>query len=217
MQEEKDSKNLIEELFEDESRPISKSERTRLKIMASAAKVFTEKGFDNASIQDIADDAGVAKGTIYYYIDKKEDILLSLVKLGKAHLFGRVEKGIDRIPTASGKLELIIGNHLKLMSTVSPAVLFFAQSLMTPGSKVKELMQGFREDYLGLLESIIKEGIDTGEFRQVDPKETAVTLLSMVIGQMLQHRLFVGRINAKAITGNIMSIALRGLMQRHED
>jgi len=217
MQKEKEAKSLIDELFEDEARPMSKSERTRLKIMASAAKIFSEKGFDNASIQDIADDAGIAKGTIYYYIDKKEDILLSLVKLGKAHLFGRVEKGMDKIPTASGKLELIIGNHLKLMSTMSPVVLFFAQSLMAPGSKVKELMKGFREDYLGLLESIIKEGIATGEFRQVDPKETAVTLLSMAIGQMLQHRLFVGRIDAKRITGNIMSLALRGLVQRHED
>ena len=63
-----DKTDPFTELFQGEALNMSKSERTRLKIMASAAKVFTEKGFSDASIQDIANDAGLAKGTIYYYI-----------------------------------------------------------------------------------------------------------------------------------------------------
>jgi len=211
-----DNENLIE-LFEEDSRPMTKSERTRLKIMASAAKVFDEKGFDKASIQDIADDAGIAKGTIYYYIEKKEDILVSILKFGKARLFSKIEKGMDKAETASKKIDLIIRNHMKTVKIVGPIIPFFAHSLASTDSATRDVMAGFREEYLHLLESIIEEGIKSGEFRQVDPGKAALGILSLVVGQLLQAKLFTGKLNAKEIADNTMDIALNGLRSRHED
>lgn len=215
MPDNENDESLIE-LFEEESRPMTKSERTRLKIMASAAKVFNEKGFDSASIQDIANDAGIAKGTIYYYVDKKEDILLSLLKYGKTRLFGKVEKDLGRFATASDKIDFVIRNHLKIMKTVGPIIPFFAQSMVAPDSRSRDMMSGFREEYLDLLESIIKEGIQSGEFRQVDTKRTAVAILALVVGQMLQYKLFHGKINAKVMSDTALDIALNGLRSRNE-
>ena len=212
----RDTDNIIE-LFEDESRPMTKSERTRLKIMASAAKVFNEKGFDSTSIQDIADDAGIAKGTIYYYVEKKEDLLLLLIRFGKAHLFSKIEKGIEKAATASEKIEVIIRNHLSIMKTVGPVIPFFAQSLTSNDSRVREIMTGFRREYLDLLESIIEEGIQLGEFRRVDPGRAAVAILGLVVGQVLQYKLFTGKINVKEILETTMDVAVSGLRQAHED
>ena len=44
------------------------------KLMEKALKLFTEKGVNNTSIQDIADEAGVGKGTFYLYFKDKYDI-----------------------------------------------------------------------------------------------------------------------------------------------
>ena len=134
--EQTDAESIIE-LFEDESRPMSKSERTRLKIMASAAKVFAEKGFSETSIQDIADDAGIAKGTIYYYVDKKEDLLLSLVRFGQARLFAKIDKGIAKASCASEKIEIIVRTHLHIIKTVGPVMPFFIQNVVFHDSKVR--------------------------------------------------------------------------------
>jgi len=213
MSEFKDTESLVD-LFEDESRPMSKSERTRLRIMASAAKVFNEKGFDKTSIQDIADDAGIAKGTIYYYVDKKEDLILSLVRFAKARLFAKVEKSIGRAPTASEKIEVVVRNHLKIIKTVGPVIPFFAQNMVSSDSRVRDTMARFRQEYLSLLESIIEEGIKSGEFRQVNPRRAAVAIISLVIGQVLQFKLFTGKINAKEIADNTIDMAINGLRKR---
>lgn len=211
-----DTDKLIE-FFEDESRAMSKSERTRFKIIASAAKVFNEKGFDKTSIQDIADDAGIAKGTIYYYVDKKEDLLVSLVRFGKARFFSKIEKSIGKATTASGKVETIIRNHLKIIRIIGPIAPFFAQNLLSDDSRVREVMAGFRREYLDLLESIIEEGIQSGEFRQVNSERAAFGILGMVIGQVMQSKVFVGKINSKAITENTLDLAISGLRKRDED
>lgn len=204
-------------LLGDESYPESKRDRTRLKIMASAAKVFDEKGFSEASVQDVADHAGIAKGTVYYYIDKKEDLLLLLMQFAKDHLFARIEKNVRKQASASEKITLIIHNHLKIMKTVGSVVPFLAQSMFVENSSTRKAMGNFRQSYLNLLESIIEEGIRSGEFRQVDSKKTAVAILGMVIGQVMQAKLFVGKINVRQIKETTMDMVINSLRANNEN
>ncbi len=210
------TENLMD-LLEEETGALSKRERTRLKIMASAAKVFSEKGFSEASVKDIADDAGIAKGTIYYYVDKKEDLLIMLVQFGQARLFSKIEKGMGKAATASEKIEIMIRNHLKIMKVVGPIMPFFVQNLVIYDSKLREVMAGFRERLLDIMAAIIEEGIASGEFRPVDPKKSAVAIAGMVIGQLMQHKVFAGKINTKEILETTIDIAIKGLRRPHED
>lgn len=52
-----------------------KAERTKAKLIASARKLISERGFDNVSVEEITKDAGVAKGTFYHYFVCKEDVV----------------------------------------------------------------------------------------------------------------------------------------------
>lgn len=208
--------NDILDLLDDEVRPMTKRERTRLKIMAGAARAFNDKGFENTSIQDIADTAGVAKGTIYYYIEKKEDLLLSLLEFSQARLFSRIEKGIDRETTAAGKIELIIRNHLRIVKTVGPMMPLFMQNIVTTDSRVQKMVREMRKRYLVVLESVIEEGITSGEFREVNARKAAVVVLGAVLGQLLQYKLFEGTINVREIVANTMDYVIGGLREVHE-
>ncbi len=55
-----------------------KAERTKAKLLASARKLISERGFDQVSVEDITKDSGVAKGTFYHYFKCKEDVVKSL-------------------------------------------------------------------------------------------------------------------------------------------
>lgn len=55
-----------------------KAERTKAKLMESARRLISEKGFDNVSVEDITKDSGVAKGTFYHYFACKEDVVCEL-------------------------------------------------------------------------------------------------------------------------------------------
>lgn len=55
-----------------------KAERTKGKLLASARKLISERGFDHVSVEDITKDSGVAKGTFYHYFKCKEDVVKSL-------------------------------------------------------------------------------------------------------------------------------------------
>ena len=55
-----------------------KAERTKARLMESARRLISEKGFDNISVEDITKDSGVAKGTFYHYFACKEDVVREL-------------------------------------------------------------------------------------------------------------------------------------------
>lgn len=61
-------------------KPRVKDKETRIKeIQAAAKKVFFQKGFQNASVEEVAKIAGVSKGTIYFYFKNKDDLYISLM------------------------------------------------------------------------------------------------------------------------------------------
>src|SRR4051812_27611291 len=62
-------------------------------VLDAAAKVFHTRGYADASVQDIADELGILKGSLYHYIDSKEDLLFRL--LDETH--DDVQKNLDEV------------------------------------------------------------------------------------------------------------------------
>lgn len=99
-----------------ERQPIRK---TRERIIESAARLFTSKGFHHTSIDDIAQHAAVAKGSIYYHFKSKDSLLVSVIEEGirliqetvKARLTGR-EDALDRLLVVIGTTyDVIVEYH----------------------------------------------------------------------------------------------------------
>jgi len=68
------------------------SQSTREKLIISAIKVFSEKGFYNTKISDIVQEAGVAQGTFYIYFKSKEEIFFQIVQLIVSHMVRIIDK-----------------------------------------------------------------------------------------------------------------------------
>lgn len=78
--------------------------KRRVEVLDAAARVFHEKGYDATTIQDIADEVGILKGSVYYYISSKEDVLFEVLEEVHQAAIQAVKEAVD---AADGPLEKI--------------------------------------------------------------------------------------------------------------
>ena len=78
-------------------RPTSKSEETRRRILAAALRTFREKGFDQATMRQVAAEAKVALGAAYYYFDSKDAIVMAFYEQAQQEL----TPALDELSTLS--------------------------------------------------------------------------------------------------------------------
>lgn len=146
-------------------------------ILDAALAVFTEKGFDRARMEDIAEAAGVTKGTIYLYFESKEAVFKSLVHESISVRVREVEAALRDSPLPSRELlRLILAIPASLLMTDDPRVAI-PKIVLAEAGNFPELAEFYRREVidhgLAALESLIRRGIERGEFRAVDPAHAA--------------------------------------------
>jgi AcrR family transcriptional regulator len=96
------------QLAEKSDKP-SKSEETRGRILEAALSVFRERGFEKATMREIAAEAGVAVGAAYYYFDSKDAIVMAFYERSQGEMHAGIEAGLDQAKTLEARLRVIIG------------------------------------------------------------------------------------------------------------
>jgi len=139
-------------------------------ILDAALKVFAEKGFAAARMDDVARRAGVTKGTIYLYFPSKEELFKSLVRGaigGTLEQVAAYAEGYDG--TARELLASVLRTIGMVMRTSDRIVL--PKIILAESGNFPELVRFYRfeiiEKGLGIFRAIVARGIDQGEFRDV--------------------------------------------------
>src|SRR4026207_1645049 len=88
----------------------------RDRILQAAERVFASKGFFGAKVSDIAEDAGVADGTIYLYFRSKDDLLISLFEEQMERVNSELLRAIEGAPRAPEKLRSFITAYMDLVA-----------------------------------------------------------------------------------------------------
>ena len=160
---------------------MSKTERpdsdTKKMIIESSIKLFADKGFNGTSMRDIAKAVGITLPTIYYYFGNKEDLYQSVLR-------EVIEKFIEATATAvvgvEGMREKLVAMGMakhRFIAENREMMLLYLRELSRPtgeGSLSESLEKG-----LMMLEMVVREGIEKGELRQVDPKIAAWYLMGV--------------------------------------
>jgi len=147
-------------------------------ILDAALKVFAVKGYAGARMDDIAQAAGVTKGTIYLYFDGKEAVFKSLVRdsIGTA-LAGMDEARKSFHGSAKTLLRFALNTIAHLITTGDRAVLL--KIILSESGNFPELARFWRSEIidrgLARMSAIVELGIAQGEFRSL-PVEHAVRL-----------------------------------------
>jgi TetR/AcrR family transcriptional regulator, cholesterol catabolism regulator len=147
-------------------------------ILNVAAQVFFEKGYDATSLQDIANRTGILKGSLYYYIETKEDLLGNLLR--EAH-----EKGLRSIrPIAEGpgdpiqRLAGMIRCHVDYVCTDRARTAVFLHERQRLSPQRRKDVLGDEHAYPNLFQQVIVEGQKAGLIQpRLDPHLTALCLI----------------------------------------
>jgi TetR/AcrR family transcriptional regulator, cholesterol catabolism regulator len=105
------------------------SQRRRDELIEIAARVFADKGFDGATLQDIADEFGVLKGSLFHYIKGKDDLLYEIIEgvyLGAEDAIWAIAADAD---TAAGRLRRLIVAYVRYIADHQPAVTVWLHDL----------------------------------------------------------------------------------------
>lgn len=135
------------------------------KITEASIRLFEQKGFSETSIQDIADELGVTKGTFYYYFPTKEQLLMEIHLqyiddlLARQEIIGQTDESVEE------KLKATVGLLITDIETHGPSGRVFMREVRHLAEENADEVKRKRERFRLNIEKLVEEGMETGEFR----------------------------------------------------
>ncbi len=198
-------------------------EQKKARIIKAAAQVFADRGFSGTVMADIADRAGIGKGTLYEYFDSKEDLFFAVfewftqeteaaAKVSISALGGSVS---ERLAVLS---ESVMQSWLEMKDLFTLVMEFWAASA---SSQMKQRFKGYfrqaYEDFRRIVAALIREGIEHGEFREnIVPESVAAALVGTWDALLLQAW-FDETFDPLTTARNFVAVLIRGLAAEKDD
>lgn len=158
-------------------------------ILQAARQVFAEKGFTAATVDDVAEAAGLAKGTLYLYFPSKREIYMAAFRMGVEDLANASRAAVDQAPSMREKLRAYIGTRLRYVEANRDFFKIYHAEFgnLTHPASVNEWFLNLYREQLDLLGSLLKRAIRQGEIRRVPAGTLASAIYEMVRGIMLRR------------------------------
>jgi AcrR family transcriptional regulator len=160
------------------------SRETRIKEITNAAmEVFLEKGYQNATMEEIAKKTGMSKGGLYHHFKSKDIILLFVNQKISQYIEGILYKSLEMHSVKEGIL-FYIENYLKywLEHPKETSFLFLSITKILEDNQLLKYYQQFTGDYMNFFEEAFQRGIQAGELVQHDTKTSSLTLVAALDG-----------------------------------
>lgn len=169
-----------------------KGQRTRERIVAEAASLFNQRGFEGGSMSELMEATGLEKGGIYRHFPSKEELAAEAFDYAwKVALDTRMHD-LDRIPNSIDKLKQFVANFIDRRPSVPGGCPLLNTAIdADDGNPVlRERARKGLHDWRDQLRSIVDNGIKRGEIRRgVDAKEVATLIISSLEGALVISRL----------------------------
>jgi len=146
-------------------------------IAQAAIKLFEQKGYHATSVQDIADEVGLQKGSLYHYISSKEELLMKIAQQSISSFNRRLEKILETDLSAKDRLILAIQNHIVFVAGNLAMTTVLLREAFSLEPSHHQVINNETDRYLSLWTAIIDEGVKTGEFKPGNSRLTALAIL----------------------------------------
>lgn len=179
-------------------------------IIKAAIKLFEQKGYHATSVQDIADEVGLQKGSLYHYISSKEDLLLQIAHRSISDFNTRMERIIASELSNQEKMRLAVENHLQSVTQNVQLTTVLLREAFSLGEDQHKVIQDATDRYLNLWTQLIEEGIAAGEFNPVNARITALAILGACNWVYRWYR-EGGKLSSEEIAGIYSQLFLDGM------
>jgi AcrR family transcriptional regulator len=166
--------------------PLTEEEqqRRRKEIFDTSVHLFLERGFNETSMREIADAAGIGKSTLYDYFNSKDEVLITYFEEEIQKITDRAKQITELDLTISEKLRKIMEMHLEYLVDNKNLYLKLTVEAQRLSFQSQQQIQTARYAYQDMLRALVEAGIQSGEFREVNPLFAArsiFTLLSIAV------------------------------------
>jgi AcrR family transcriptional regulator len=189
----------------------SLKESKRELIMAAAIQVFSQKGYHNAKMEEIALAAGIGKGTIYEYFGSKLQLLQHIMEQSFHRYDDSLESDINNSLSFEAKIKMLLKGHFRFCQQNKELTRFLFWDTEVCDEELREWAVKKRAEKEGRLQQIIQAGIQSGELRALDPKLITV-IISGIFGAIWIPVVLEGwEIDAGQAAEQITAILMHGI------
>lgn len=159
-----------------------KSDTRWREVLDGAARVFQRLGYPQATLEDIANEVGINRATLYYYVGTKEELLVSLLHQPITEMRQALEEIAARDTSARDKLAAALRSYVHAMAERPELFIFVGENIhkVMHGPEATDIQEN-ADRWGRLLANVIAEGAKAGEFRaDIDPQLATLAIAGMV-------------------------------------
>lgn len=194
-----------------------RSEETHASILKAALGTFSRKGYEEASVAEICQAAGVSKGAFYHHFPTKQALFLELLEDWLGGIDARLAESRSATEDAASSLMHMADLAAAVFDVADgrlPMFLeFWAQARLDPAVWAATIAPYRR--YQDYFESLMRDGMADGSLRQIDPVIAARTIVALAVGLLLQSLLDPAGAQWGAVADGSLRLLLEGMGRRN--
>jgi len=173
----------------------TRREATRQKLYEAAVTLIAEQGFSATTVDEIAERAGVAKGTVYYNFASKSVLFEELLRHGVGLLTASLRDAAERADREGGgkvdALDAMIRAGLVFIERYPSFTQLYVAELWRTNRAWQSTLMVVRQEAVAVVEGVLRDGVANGEFSdEIDVQLTAAALVGMVLVAALDWQAF---------------------------
>lgn len=153
-------------------------------ILSAAKRVFSHKGYEATTMEDIASEAGFGKASLYFYFRGKEEVFLNLIKDGLERQRNLLKEVMSSKLSSVEKLEAVLSKFFEHVQENREFMrIVHSESQKLYATALKEVRSYIIKEHRNTMEGItliVRDGIKSGEFRKVEPTLAAASFMGII-------------------------------------
>lgn len=184
--------------------------KTKKAIFDAAIKIFSQSGYDGATMDDISIEAGVAKGTLYYHFKSKEEIFKFIIDEGMKEFNEELKISVDREDDTLDKFRTLCRVQLNLVYNNRDFFKVVMSQLWGKELRQFQLRETMHE-YIRYIETYVKDAMNKGIIKQGDPSFIAFTIFGNICSSAVYELLTKVEININNVIDNLIEVTADGI------
>ena len=184
-------------------------------ILRHAARVFSEKGYEGASIRDISRSSGVSLSGLYYYFDSKQKLLYLIQFHTFKSILKRLERRLGQLADPEARLRALISNHLEYFIRHPMEMKVLAHEDEALEDPYRREVAEIKRRYYELARNIFEDLRRARQVRRVNPRVAVLSLFGMMNWIYKWHNPKVDP-QAESLAETMAGIFLQGVTNGHE-
>lgn len=173
----------------------TRRQATRAKLYEAAVTLIAEKGFSATTVDEIAERAGVAKGTVYYNFASKAELFEELLRHGVGLLTASLKNAANETARKGGSkveaLDRMIRAGLVFIDTYPAFTQLYVAELWRTNRAWQSTLMVVRQEAVAVVEGVLREGVERDELSaEIDIPLTAAAFVGMVLVAALDWQAF---------------------------